>query len=506
MATAVAAPAGPPEIRPLSPGGLLVLAFGAADFGLESSIVLPALPLIAQEYPASLISVSWLATGFLLASVVAVPLFGRLGDLFGRRRLLLVGLGAFALGSLLCAVAGSIELLIAGRIVQGAGAAIGPLGLGIARDTLPRERLARGIGILVGAAGAGAAIGFLLSGVLVDELSVAALFWFLLAVALVLLAAAAALVPSPPPPEARPSVDFAGAGLVATGLAALLLAISKGNEWGWSSGRIVGLFAASAALLAGFVVVERRVRQPLIDLTLVARRPFAQANVCSFTVGVAVAVAVIVVPQLAALPPATGYGLGYSATSIGLLLLPMALTSIAAAWLAGRVVDATGPRAMMAAGAAAALAAYVLLVAAHGSAATIALGTAGVGLAVGFGVTGILSVVARAATLDKTSIAVAVHAVVRTSGTAVGAATTAAIITGAGLAGPFPAESGFTRAFALGAIASGCALLASGLLPARAAGRRPIRPPGAPGTGPSWERRPRRWAPWLSRPTFCKRL
>jgi MFS family permease len=466
MASTVAIPSAPPEAKPLSLGGLLVLAFGAADFGLESSIVLPALPVIAQEYSASLISVSWLATGFLLASVVAVPLFGRIGDLFGRRRMLLIALGAFGIGSLMCAVADSIELLIAGRIVQGAGAAVGPLALGIARDTLPREQLTRGIGILVGAAGAGAAIGYLVSGVLVDEVSVESLFWLLFAAAIVLAAGVVALVPAPPP-RARASVDVGGAVLVASGLASLLLAISKGNDWGWDSGRVVVLFAGAAALLTAFLVVENRMRQPLIDPTFIAKRPFLQAHVCALAVGIAFAAVVIVVPQIAALPEVVGYGLGYSVTSIGLLLVPMALASIVAAWIAGRIVDLIGPRALMAIGAAAALAAYLLLIAAHDSAAPIATGAAGVGLAVGFCVTAIISVVARAAPLDKTSVAVAVHAVVRTSGIAIGTAATAAIITGAGLVGPLPAESGYTDAFVMGAIASGCALLTSALLPGR---------------------------------------
>ncbi len=466
MASTVAIPSARPEAKPLSLGGLLVLAFGAADFGLESSIVLPALPVIAQEYSASLISVSWLATGFLLASVVAVPLFGRIGDLFGRRRMLLIALGAFGIGSLMCAVADSIELLIAGRIVQGAGAAVGPLALGIARDTLPREQLTRGIGILVGAAGAGAAIGYLVSGVLVDEVSVESLFWLLFAAAIVLAAGVVALVPAPPP-RARASVDVGGAVLVASGLASLLLAISKGNDWGWDSGRVVVLFAGAAALLTAFLVVENRMRQPLIDPTFIAKRPFLQAHVCALAVGIAFAAVVIVVPQIAALPEVVGYGLGYSVTSIGLLLVPMALASIVAAWIAGRIVDLIGPRALMAIGAAAALAAYLLLIAAHDSAAPIATGAAGVGLAVGFCVTAIISVVARAAPLDKTSVAVAVHAVVRTSGIAIGTAATAAIITGAGLVGPLPAESGYTDAFVMGAIASGCALLTSALLPGR---------------------------------------
>jgi MFS family permease len=275
-----------------------------------------------------------------------------------------------------------------------------------------------------------------------------------------------ALVPAPPP-RARASVDVGGAVLVASGLASLLLAISKGNDWGWDSGRVVVLFAGAAALLTAFLVVENRMRQPLIDPTFIAKRPFLQAHVCALAVGIAFAAVVIVVPQIAALPEVVGYGLGYSVTSIGLLLVPMALASIVAAWIAGRIVDLIGPRALMAIGAAAALAAYLLLIAAHDSAAPIATGAAGVGLAVGFCVTAIISVVARAAPLDKTSVAVAVHAVVRTSGIAIGTAATAAIITGAGLVGPLPAESGYTDAFVMGAIASGCALLTSALLPGR---------------------------------------
>ena len=454
----------------LSLGGLMVLAFGALDFGLESSIVLPALPAIAREYGASLIAVSWLATGFLLASVVAIPLFGRLGDIFGRRRLLLGAFGAFCIGSLICAVADSIGLLIAGRIVQGTGAAIGPLAVGIARDTLPAERLTRAFGTFVGAAGAGAAIGYVMSGLLVDHVSVAAIFWFLFGLSIALVAAATALVPTAPAGRRVP-VDFAGATLLAAGLAALLLAISKGNEWDWTSARTLGSFAGAVALLTAFLVVERSVAYPLVDPALFGRPPFPNAMVCALAVGYAFAVVVIAVPQLAVLPTATGHGLGYSTTSAGLLLVPMAVTSIAAASVAGRYVDDVGPRTLMATGSAAAVAAYISLIAAHGTAAAIATATGVLGVAVGLTVTGILALVGRSATLDKTSVATAVNAVTRTTGTAVGAAAAAAILTSALTVGPVPAESGFTDCFLMGAIASGFALLASVLLPGRAAGR-----------------------------------
>jgi MFS family permease len=468
MPSAVTVPVVARQTSSLSLGGLLVLAFGALDFGLESSIVLPALPVIAQRYDASLITVSWLATGFLLASVVAVPVFGRLGDIFGRRRLMLVALGAFAIGSLICAWADSIGVLIAGRIVQGAGAAVGPLAVGIARDALPREQLTVAFGILVGASGAGAAIGFVASGLLVDHFSVDAIFWFLFGLSIVLVAAAIVLVPTAPR-GAHVPVDFGGAALIASGLAALLLAISKGNDWGWTSGRNLGLFAGSAALLAAFVVVERSVRHPLVDLALLGKPPFANAMVCAFAVGSALTVVVIAVPQLAALPTVTGYGLGYSTTSTGLLLVPMAVASIGAAWVAGRYVDDVGPRALMAAGSAAAVVGYLSLAIAHGTAAAIAAASGVLGVALGLTVTGILSLVGRSATLDKTSVATAVNAVTRTTGSAVGAAAAAAILTGALTVGPIPAESGFTDCFVMGAIASGSGLLAAALLPGRGA-------------------------------------
>jgi MFS family permease len=344
---------------------------------------------------------------------------------------------------------------------------VGPLALGIARDSLPRERLRPAIGILVGAGGAGAAIGYVLSGVLVDHVSPASIFWLLFAVAIVLLAAVPAVVPASPP-RSRVPVDVAGAALVAAGLGALLLAISKGNDWGWSSARVLGLFAAAAVLLAGFVLVERRVRHPLVELAFVAQRPFAQAAVCSFTVGFVMAVAPLAVPQLVALPAVTGYGLGYSTTDAGLVLVPMALSTMVAAYAAGRLVQGVGPRALMAAGAVCAGIAYVSLAVAHETGGQIAAATGVLGIAVGLTITGIAAVVVPSAPIEKTSIAAAVPNIVRTTGIALGAAVSAAIITGALTVGPVPAESGYTRTFVAGAIAAGCALLAAALLPGRA--------------------------------------
>src|SRR5262249_34408959 len=205
-----------------------------------------------------------------LSSVVALPLLARLGDVYGRRRLLLVAFGAYAVGGLICALASSIDLVIAGRIVQGCGAGSGALMLGLLRDAVPPERLTRSLGIVIGGVSAGGVIGSLLSGLLVDGISPTAIFWFLAALSLALIVGALAFIPESPSRERNP-IDFVGATLLGSGLAALLLAISKGNSWHWTSPLVLTLFATAAVLLFAFALTEARLRHPLVDLAFVAK-------------------------------------------------------------------------------------------------------------------------------------------------------------------------------------------------------------------------------------------
>jgi MFS family permease len=446
-------------------GSIVVLSLGALDFGLEASIVLPALPALARHYGASFVAIAWFATAFQLAAVAAVPLLGRLGDLLGKRRVLLVALTAFATGSLLCAITDSIGVAIAGRAIQGVGAAVGPLGLGIARDTLPRDRLPRAIGALVGGMTFGGAIGFLLSGLLVDQFSPASIFWFLFAFAGFLFVATVACVQESPE-RAPGDIDVGGALLVSAGLGALLLAISEGNGWGWSSGRIIGLLVAAAVLLALFAAVEARVSEPLVDLALVARRPFADANLCALLFGFALYLAVYVIPQIAARPRATGYGLALSTTMIGLLLTPSCVVGFAAAWAAGRLVSRVGPRALVVSGSAVGVAAYLSLALAHSSIDALAAGTAALGISWGLILTGVYAVVMGTVVPDASGVAAAVIVTMRVTGSAIGVQAAFALIAGAGVVGSFPAESGFTRAFLMGAVGAGVTLVAAAFLPA----------------------------------------
>lgn len=464
MATAATAAAVPR--RELSSLGLVVVALAALDFGLESSMIVPAIPDLAAHYDASLISVGWLVTGFLLASIVAVPLLSRLGDLYGKRRLLLIALGGFLLGSLICALSTSIELAIVGRAVQGLGAAAGPLTLALARDTVPSEHLPRVVGAVMVGASAGGGVGFLLGGIVVDLFSPAAIFWLLAGFAACLILAIPAVV-AETPVRRKVRLDLVGVAMLAPGLAVLLLAISKGLAWGWLSPEILGLFAGAALLLAAFVLVERRVPEPYVDLSLVARTPFANVNVCSFFFGFGFFVMAYVIPQIGAAPSASGYGLELSTTEIGLLLIPSCLASLAAAFVSGRVVDRVGPRLLVTTGALCGIAGNISLALAHDSVAAIALGSAVVGTAWGIMLTVLYIVVLGHATADKSAIATSIAAISRQVGLAIGVTLAFVLVTAAGFSGQFRSESGFTAAFVLGAIGASATLLAALTIPGR---------------------------------------
>jgi MFS family permease len=445
-----------------------ILALGGLDLGLEQFMVVPILPAVQEELGASLHSTAWLLTGYLLAAVATVPALGRLGDLRGKRLVMLACLGAFALGSLVCALAGSVEMLIAGRVVQGFGAALGPLAIGLARDHASPERVAVWVGFLIAGSGAGAALGLLLGGVLVDAGSVSTVFWFLFGLAALLLVAVWRLVPESPG-RAPGRIDWVGSLLAAAGLLAALLAVTQANAWGWTSAPVLALFAASAALLAGFVAFERSSPAPLIDVGSLRSRPVWSAVVVAFALGFALLIAAVVIPQLAAVPASTGYGLGLTATETGLALVPGALAIVLGGWLSGVLVRATGARLLAGAGALVAAAGYAVLAPAHDTLAAVVAGNAVLGLGLGIAFTAVMNLTVHAVGPDRTGAFAAATAVSRQAGGALGAQVAAAIVIAAGLgAGGIPADAGFAGAFQLGLVAAVVAAAVAFTIPRRA--------------------------------------
>jgi MFS family permease len=479
--------------QPRTRWALAVLAVGVLDLGLEQAIVAPALPAIERHYRASPTAGTWLLTGFVLAAAIAIPLGGRLGDRLGRRRTLVWSLVLFALGSLVCALSDTIGLLTVGRIVQGLGAGVAPLALGLARDSLPPARLPRAVGVLVAAGSAGSVAGLVLAGILVDHVSVAAIFWLLLAVALVLAGLVWTVVPESPERGAE-LVDVVGALVLAGGLASLTLAVSEGNAWGWGSARTLLLLGAAVVLTGAFVARERTAAAPLLDPHALALRSIWSANVAMCAVGFSLLIALTLVPMMSAYPQSTGYGLGLSTTQIGLVLVPSAIAALLGGLLGGRFIAGTGARLQALCGVLLACFTYVTLAATRPSVAVLALAMIPLGVGIGLALGAITDLVALASPASQTAGAVGLNTVIRTVAAALGAQVAIAVVTAAppafptvgalirhlhrlGGGGPrlerlvavarIPAHSGFTDAFWMAAGATALALLAIALTPPR---------------------------------------
>lgn len=325
--------------------GLALL--GAVQFMvvLDIAIVNVALPSIQTDLDFSQANLQWVISAYALVFGGFLLLGGRTADLLGRRRIFMLGLVAFTIGSLLCGLAWSEGSLIGARAIQGLGAAtISPAALAILMTTFAegRERnIALGVWGAVG--GFGAAAGVLLGGVLTDALSWEWIFFVNIPVGLVALALAPVLLGESRDTRVK-SFDALGAVLVTGGLSTLVLGITQGNEWGWSSGRVIGIFAASAALLAGFVGWESRAAEPLMRFGILRTKTVLGANVAGFILGTAL------FSMFLMLTLYMQQVLGYSAMKTGVAYLAVAGTSIVWANVAAALVNRVGVRPLIATG------------------------------------------------------------------------------------------------------------------------------------------------------------
>jgi EmrB/QacA subfamily drug resistance transporter len=447
-----------------------VLALAALAYALLQTMVAPALPEIQRDLGVSTTAVTWVLTVYLLTASVATPILGRLGDIFGKERTLVVVLGLFALGSLIAAPSHSLALLVAGRAVQGAAGAVFPLAFGIIRDEFPRERVATGIGLISATFGIGGGGGLVLSGLIVDNLSYEWIFWFGLAVVLVAMVATHLFVPeSPVKSPAR--IDWVGALLLSAGLAAMLVAVSQGNRWGWSSAQTVGLLAGAAVVLVLWVRFEQRQPQPLVDIELLRRQGVWTTNLTGLLIGFGMFGSFILIPQFVQTPEQTGYGFGADVTAAGLFLLPSAAVMLVAGPLAGWLAGRSGSKPPLLLGTACAALSFAFLAVAHGEAWELVVAAAFLGLGIGLSFASMANLIVEAVPQAQTGEATGMNTIMRTVGGAFGAQIAAAIIAGSVSAGSaYPAEEGYTEAFLISTAALCLALLAAFLIPGRGAG------------------------------------
>ncbi len=458
---------------------LLTLAAACIAFSLSQTLVVPALPALATEFDASPSTVSWVLTGFLLSASIATPIVGKLGDLYGKGRMLTAVLVIFSLGAVSNALANSIEVLIAGRVLQGVAGGVFPLAFGIVRDTFPREQVPGGLSIISAIFGIGGGIGLPLSGVIVDNVSLQWLFWVSLIALPAAFAAHRLIPPSPPVEDAR--VDWLGAVLLSGALAGILLGVSQAGHWGWGSPANVGAIGGGLVLLGIFVFTEGRVDQPLIDLRVLRQRSVAATNLTGFLVGVAMFSSFLIMPQFAQAPESSGYGFGFSVTQAGLLLMPIALAQLAAGPLATQVAARIGFRAVLSIGAVLITLSFLINTFAHVHPWELVFGGILLGVGITFAFASMANLIVAAVPQSEVGIATGINTVMRTVGGSFGAAAATAILAASELEGTIlPTEGAYTAAFAFASVAGILALAASRLVPRPGARRVSLEP--LPGT------------------------
>ncbi len=445
---------------------LAVLVLSALAFALSQTLVAPALPEIQRELGTSTTAVTFVLTAYLLAASVATPIVGRLGDMFGKERMLLVTLILFAVGSLVAALSHSIGVLIAGRAIQGVAGAVFPLSFGIIRDEFPPERVATGIGLISATFGIGGGAGLVLSGVIVDNLSYEWIFWLGLAVVCVAIVATHFFVPESPV-KSPGRVDWGGAALLSGGLVALLVAVSEGNSWGWGSGRVIGLFAAAVAFLSVWMKFEAKQRDPLVDMAMMRDRAIATTNATGFLIGFGMFGSFILIPQFVQMPPAAGFGFDATVTEAGLFMLPSAGIMLFAGPLAGWLGGRFGSRLPLLIGTAVASGSFVFLTLAHDERWSIYAGSAFMGLGIGFSFAAMANLIVEAVDQTETGIATGINTIMRTIGGSLGGQIAASVVAAHVAATGLPEETGFTIAFALSAVAVAFAFAAAMAIPRR---------------------------------------
>ena len=452
-------PDAPPAKHPNRILSVLVLA--AISFALSQTLVVPALPALAKSLNASAAAASWVLTGFLLSASVATPIVGKLGDLYGKGRVLTGVMLTFAAGSVICALATSIDVVIAGRVVQGVAGGVFPLAFGVIRDTFPRPRVAGGIGLLSASFGIGGGIGLPLAGIVVDNLDLSWLFWISLVSVPVALAVHRLVPPSPPVERAR--VDWLGAFVLSLSLVAVLLAVTEGGTWGWGSPRTLGLIAGGLLALAVWLRIESKHEQPLIELGVLRDRVVAATNLSAFLVGFAMFSSFLLIPRFAQAPAGAGYGFAMSVTASGFLMAPTAGAQLLAGPLAGPLGVRAGLRIALAFGAALICGAFALLAFFHTHPWEFIVGGMLLGAGITFALASMANLIVQSVPQSDVGIATGINTIMRTVGGAFGAATGTAIVAAHIARSGLPTERGYAIAFlasgASGVLAVGAALL-----------------------------------------------
>lgn len=442
-----------PAAGPVRRGGaatliLLVLALSTFAVTVMQSMVMPVLSDLAASLQVSITTATWVLTVSQLSAAVFTPLLGSLGDALGRKRVLLITLGVVTLGSVLVAIAGSLWLVLVGRVLQGMGFAAMPLAIGIVRSIFPAEKAPSSIAVLSAITGIGAGAGLLVAGLLAKAgIGGQAMFWFAGAVTLVGLVGAAVLIDLPEK-TGHFSIDVAGLLTLSGGLVCLLLGINRGSAWGWTSLPVLGLFAGAAVLLVVWVVVEQKAANPLVDIAMMKRPVVLGTNISAFLTGAGMFGAFVLVTQFVQTPSRFGYGFDGDALSAGLTLLPMTAGTLLASAAVAAMIRRWGPKVPLVVGTVIATLTFGFLIVAHTEHWEFYVATGILGLGLGMSMGAMPTLLNSAVEPEQTSIANSVNQTLRSVGGSIGTTLATAVLGAVTIAGTtLPTVGAYTTAF-----------------------------------------------------------
>ncbi|MFJ5107531.1 MULTISPECIES: MFS transporter [unclassified Glutamicibacter] len=448
-----------------------VLATAGIASSLTQTMVTPLIPELPSIFNTTADNTAWIITATLLAAAAVVPISGRLGDMFSKRKMLLILALPLIIGGLVCAFAPNVSVMIIGRALQGMGSGMVPLGIAMLRDLVDKEKLPSAIATVSATLGVGGAIGLPLSAAIIQFSSWRVLFCFGAAVTLIVAALIFKFIPNAGTPGARQRFDWPGAIGLAAGLISLMLGISKGSTWGWSSPLTLSTIIAGVLLLVAWGFWELRATAPLVDLRTAAVPRVLLTNIASIFVGFGMYASMLVMPQILQMPDATGYGLGQSVLAAGLWMAPAGLMMLFLAPVSGRLTSAKGPKFTLVLGILIMAAGYLVGQLGMGSAWGLLLTGVVINSGVAFAYGSMPAIIMGAVPRSETAAANGFNTLMRSLGTTTGAAVIGLVLAQMTIdfgGTQIPSLDGFHMSFWLGAGICVVAAIFAALIPAAA--------------------------------------
>lgn len=445
-----------------------VLAIAGLASSFMFTLVVPIQSKLPELLDASREDTAWVVTSTLLAAAVITPIAGRLGDMYGKRRIVLVLLALLVAGSVIAAASPGIIGVIIGRTLQGAVTGVIPLGISILRDVLHEDRVDAAIALISATLGVGGALGLPISALITERSDWHVLFWVSAALGVVVFALVLWIVPVSAL-RTGGRFDYIGTAGLAVGLLGVLLAVSRGNEWGWSSPAVLASGIGGIVVLLVWGWYELRIAEPLLDLRVAARRPVLLTNITSIAFGFSLFASNVVYPQMLELPAAAG-GFGLSLVAASLVVMPAGLVMMVLSPFSGRLARTVGPKLLLVSGAVALVLTYGFTLLFASEVWQILVANIGIGFGIGFGYAAMPMLIMRSVPQSETGASNGLNALFRSLGTSTAAAVVGAVLATFaidldGVAVPGPAA--FQLSFVLGGGAALVALVVALFIPRR---------------------------------------